>query len=118
MKKENLMQYVLLLLIGFIVVIGLINSFKTSRNLKAALDGIQEAKELVKESSTILKNQGLAIDSIKTTNNGVIKAMGTIESQNKFIRESIAWKFKQSNDDLDSIRVLIENMEEIKKPNK
>jgi hypothetical protein len=111
-------MYVILGLIGFIVIIGTVNSFRTSRNLINAKTSIDSALVLAERSNAILEKQGITIDSIRKTNANVLAAMGAIESQNKFIRESIAWKFKQSSSDLDSIRKLIEDMGEIIPPKK
>jgi hypothetical protein len=116
MKKENLVQYVLLVLITFIVVLGLVNSFKTSKNLKAAMEGISEAKELVKESSIVLKNQGMTIDSIIKTNENLLGAINIIDLNNKKTKESLIRRIDKDNQEIDSILSMLNKMKEKEHP--
>lgn len=109
MEKKNLIQYVLMILIVFIVLIGLLNSFKTSGTLKDALKGIDEAKSMVDESRIILKNQEKIIDSIRQTNNNLLGVMNSMETQNKQIKDMMTWRFNKTNTYLDSIKVLIKS---------
>jgi len=109
MEKKNLILYVLMLLIAAIVLTGLVNSFKTSRNLKDALKGINEARALVDESRIILKNQTMAIDSIRRTNNNLLGAMTSMENQNKEIKNLMAYRFNRTTIYLDSIKSLIKS---------
>ncbi len=109
MEKKNLILYVLMILIIFIVLTGLVNSFKTSRSLKDAIRGIDEARSLVDESKRILKNQELAIDSIRRTNNNLLNAMNAMETQNKQIRDMMNSRFNRTTFYLDSIKYLIKS---------
>jgi hypothetical protein len=109
MEKKNLILYVLMLLIAVIVIAGLVNSFKTSDNLKDALKGINEARTLVDESRIILENQTKAIDSIRMTNANLLGAMTTMESQNKEIKNFMAYRFNRTAIYLDSIKLLIKS---------
>lgn len=116
MEKKNLIQYVLLALIAFVFLIGILNLFKSSKNLKDAINSIDEAKEMVDKSLIILKNQEIVIDSIKRTNSNLLGVMKNLESQNINIRESITGKFKKNSKDLDSIKVLLQNKDEVRRP--
>jgi hypothetical protein len=107
MEKKNLILYVLMLLIAVIVIAGLVNSLKTSNNLKDALKGINEARALVDESKLILENQTKAIDSIRRTNSNLLGAMSSMENQNKEIKNLMAYRFNRTTIYLDSIKSLI-----------
>jgi len=68
------------------------------------LNGIKEAKELVKESSTILENQKLAIDGIKETNNNLNGVLNDMQNKNDKMKNAILFKLSSSDKILDSIK--------------
>jgi hypothetical protein len=86
MGNKNITMYVLLGLIGFIVIIGTVNSFRTSRSLIKAKKGIDSALVLVEKTNEILNNQKLAIDSIKLTNKNLLDAINVIDANSKKIK--------------------------------
>jgi hypothetical protein len=116
MEKKNFVQYTLLVLIVFIVTAGLVKSFKTSDHLKALGSIIDSTKKLVDESMIILKKQENTIDSIKSTNVNLIRAMNGLETQNKSLRVTINRKFEKNFKDLDSIRASIADYPDATRP--
>jgi preprotein translocase subunit YajC len=110
MKKENLMQYVLLMLIAFIVVIGLINSFKTSRNLKDATKSLKEASQKVDNSMKLITDQGLIIDSIRSSNVKLLNDINTMEKGYNQIRGVINSRFIKTFFYLDSIKNKVDSL--------
>jgi hypothetical protein len=115
MEKKNITMYVLLVLIGFIVILGLVNSFRTSKSLIKAKESIDSALVLVVSSNDILKNQGLAIDNIKLTNTNLLGVINDIDSTSKRIKESLVYRINKNNRELDSIMAILNRMKDKEK---
>ena len=110
MKKENLMQYVLLVLIALIVLIGLVNSFMTSRDLKEAAKSLKEASKKVDESIFLIKDQGIIIDSIKGSNVKLLNDIVKMQTVNDQIKGSLNYKFIKAFDYLNSLGIKIDTI--------
>lgn len=116
MEKKNITMYVLLVLIGFIVIIGLLNSFRTSRSIANAKASIDSVIVHIDRSNTILKAQELTIDSIRNTNENLIGAINAIDASNHKTTETLNNTIRRENRKLDSIIAIVDRVEEKVKP--
>lgn len=103
-------QYALIIGIIFIAVIASLNLFKTSSSLKDSKALVENALLKIKETDSLLKEQGVLLDSLKQLSDTLITRTKNIDSLNAVMKKSIDYNFNSANKNLSKMSEVISNI--------
>ena len=110
MENKNIIQYVLLLAVIMLCVLGVINLMKGSDNLKESKAIINNVLKEVAESREIIERQSATIADLQELNKKLSDKVNGIDSLNKEIKKNVDVHFRNANKTINEIKTTVDNI--------
>lgn len=113
MENKNIIQYSIFAALILLCVLGLINFFKNSGNIKESKQLIENVLNEIKESKELIKKQAITIDELQQLNKELSLKVNKVDSTNNLIKHDIDASFKVANKTISDIKKTVDNIKPI-----
>ena len=113
MENKNIIQYCVFVALSLLLILGVINFFKGSNNLKESKKIIENVLNEVKESKEIIKNQAAIIDTLQKLNRDLAIKVNKVDSTNTLIKKNLDVSFYNANKTISDIKKTVDDIKTI-----
>lgn len=111
MESKNIVQYIILVAVAFLSILGIVNMLKPQTTLTDSKQKIDNVLQLVTESKAIISRQAQTIDQLQKLNTDLYVKVQRTDSMNRIIKMTIDAKFNNTTNSLKELKKEIENIQ-------
>lgn len=111
MESKNSVQYIILVAVAFLSLLGIVNMFKSSMALTETKQEVDSVLKIVTESKAIINRQAHTIEQMQKLNNDLHVMVQRTDSINKILKSTMNAKFNTTNNRLKELKKEIEDIQ-------